>query len=127
MTTSARSGTPGPTLCARAFDVDVSDDSLGVKLEDGRTLHVPLAWFPRLLAATSAQRGNWKLIGRGVGIHWPDIDEDVLVETLLGANGELLTYQDPGALDVPVKSDDASVAMTELDKIRNRISGGRAV
>jgi hypothetical protein len=52
-------------------------------MADGREVSVPLAWFPRLCAATPEQRANWRLIGHGQGIHWPDIDEDILVEGLL--------------------------------------------
>ncbi len=84
MSTSAHRPTTGPELSARAVDVDVSDDYLRVQLEDGRFLSVPLTWFPRLVQATSEQRNNWRLIGRGVGIHWPDLDEDISVENLLG-------------------------------------------
>jgi hypothetical protein len=68
---------------ARAVDVTVTDDELMVQLEDGRTLAVPLAWYPRLLHGTKRERGRWRLIGRGVGIHWPDLDEDISVEGLL--------------------------------------------
>jgi hypothetical protein len=84
MTSSAHDVGPGPQLSARAYDVGVSDGALEIKLEDGRILHVLLAYFPRLLHATGPQRDNWQLIGRGVGIHWPDLDEDVSVENLLG-------------------------------------------
>jgi len=61
----------------------LSDESLSVTFADGRVLSVPLWWFPRLLAATPAQRTNWRLIGKGVGVHWPDIDEDLSAEGLL--------------------------------------------
>lgn len=64
-------------------DVSVSDDALTVELLDGRTISVPLAWYPRLWHGTSAERNNWRLIGRGVGIHWPDLDEDISVEGLI--------------------------------------------
>ncbi len=67
----------------RAKDVRVTDDELIVALLDGRTLSVPIAWFPRLLHATKAQRDNWQLLGDGEGIHWPDIDEDLSVTGLL--------------------------------------------
>jgi hypothetical protein len=60
-----------------------SADALRAVLADGREVLVPLAWFPRLRDATSAQRANWRLIGGGVGVHWPDIDEDISVESLL--------------------------------------------
>jgi hypothetical protein len=69
---------------ARALDIAVDDDYLRVTLEDGRVLAVPLAWFPTLGVATLQQRSNWELVGPGVGIHWPDIDEDLSVATMLG-------------------------------------------
>jgi len=64
-------------------DVACTDDELTVTLADGRRVSVPLAWSSRLLRATPAQRANWTLIGRGVGIHWPDVDEDISVRSLL--------------------------------------------
>lgn len=67
----------------RVETVRVTEDTLSVDLSDGRTISVPLAWFPRLVHATSAERNNWRLIGRGHGIHWEDIDEDISVEGLL--------------------------------------------
>jgi hypothetical protein len=73
-------------LDASAVDVKVSDEHLLVVLADGRELAAPLAWFPRLAEATDEQRRNWRLIGRGHGIHWPDVDEDISVESLLRAN-----------------------------------------
>ena len=66
-----------------AQSVAVSDDSLVVQLVDGRTVSAPLAWFPRLLHGTPAERSNWRLSGKGEGIHWPDLDEDISVESLL--------------------------------------------
>jgi hypothetical protein len=67
-----------------AVDVDVLDFALRIVLSDGRELSAPLAWFPRLRDATPEQRVNWEAIGRGHGIHWPDIDEDVSVRALMG-------------------------------------------
>lgn len=67
----------------RAQDVDVTEDELTVSLADGRRVSVPLAWFPRLLHASPAQRSNWQLLGDGVGIHWPDVDEDLSVAGIL--------------------------------------------
>ncbi len=61
----------------------VTDDMLSVDLSDGRTIAVPLGWFPRLLHATPEERNHWRLIGRGHGIHWEDLDEDISVEGLL--------------------------------------------
>jgi hypothetical protein len=70
---------------ADAVDVTCTDDELIVTLVDGRRVSAPLAWFPRLLRATPAQRANWRLIGRGVGIHWNDVDEDISVRSLLAS------------------------------------------
>lgn len=67
----------------RAEDVEVTEDTLTLELSDGRTISVPLEWFPRLLNATSREKNNWRLIGKGHGIHWEDIDEDISVEGLL--------------------------------------------
>ena len=67
----------------RVKDVRFSDDTLSVDLVDGRTITVPLAWYPRLLHATPKQRTNWEECGGGYGIHWPDIDEDLSTEGLL--------------------------------------------
>jgi hypothetical protein len=66
-----------------ATDVAISEDTLQVDLSDGRTLSVPLVWFPRLMAGTDAERNNWRLIGKGVGIHWEDLDEDISLEGLI--------------------------------------------
>ena len=68
---------------ARALQVSVTDDELAVDLLDGRTVVVPLAWYPRLGHGTRQERNRWRLIGRGLGIHWPDLDEDISVEGLL--------------------------------------------
>ena len=67
----------------RVKDVHFTEDTLAVDLVDGRTIIVPLAWYPKLLEATAEQRLNWKLSGVGYGIHWPDIDEDLSTEGLL--------------------------------------------
>ena len=66
-----------------AIAVVITDDSLSVDLQDGRTITVPLTWFPRLLHGNSTERKNWKLIGNGKGIHWDALDEDISVEGLL--------------------------------------------
>ena len=67
----------------RVADVRCDADRLIVDLADGRTIAVPLAWYPRLLNATPAQRANWTRAGGGFGIHWPDVDEDLSVAGLL--------------------------------------------
>lgn len=66
-----------------AESVATTCDALVVELNDGRTISVPLDWFPRLVHATQSERNNWRLIGSGEGIHWPDLDEDISVEGLL--------------------------------------------
>jgi len=70
---------------ADAVDVAFTDDEIQVALADGRRVCAPLEWFPRLLRATPDQRANWRLIGRGVGIHWESIDEDISVRSLLAS------------------------------------------
>jgi len=77
---------------ADAVDVECTDDELIVTLVDGRRVSAPLAWFPRLLRATPKQRANWRLIGRGVGIHWEDVDEDISVRTLLASWGRVASW-----------------------------------
>ena len=73
-----------------AEKVSVTNDTLCVDLNDGRTISVPIAWYPRLAYATLAEREKWTLIGKGYGIHWEDIDEDISVEGLIAgkASGE---------------------------------------
>jgi hypothetical protein len=73
-----------------ATSVEITEESLIVDLEDGRTISVPLAWYPRLLHASHDERNNWRSIGKGEGIHWPDLDEDISVENVLlgNASGE---------------------------------------
>jgi len=67
----------------QALRVIVTDEALTVDLVDGRTVTVPLGWYPRLAHATGPERNNWRLMGRGEGVHWPDLDEDVSVNALL--------------------------------------------
>jgi hypothetical protein len=71
-----------------AVGVTFSEDAFCVALADGRELTIPLVWFPRLLHATPAERATWELIGRGQGIHWPDVDEDISVAGLLAGRGD---------------------------------------
>jgi hypothetical protein len=61
----------------------ITEETLTVELSDGRTLSVPLAWFPRLLHAGPTERANWRLVGKGHGVHWEDLDEDISLEGLL--------------------------------------------
>ena len=73
---------PNP-VSPRAEHVRVTDDTLSVDLGDGRTIAVPLAWYPRLVHATLDEKNNWRLIGQGEGIHWEDLDEDISIDGLL--------------------------------------------
>lgn len=75
--------TSEPSPGERVKAVHFTEDLLCVDLVDGRTISVPLAWYPRLLHATPEQRSNWKVSGGGYGIHWPDVDEDLSTEGLL--------------------------------------------
>lgn len=83
----------------RVRDLSFSEDTFTVELMDGRSITTPLAWFPRLLHATAAQRRNWRISGGGYGIHWPDVDEDLSTEGLLrGApapRGSLVGAEEP--------------------------------
>ena len=68
---------------ANAVDVSVTDDTLTVELSDGRTISVPIEWYPRLAHGTLEEVSNWRIIGRGEGIHWEDLDEDISVEGII--------------------------------------------
>jgi len=72
-----------PALAERVI---VTEDTLSVDLVDGRSIAVPIAWYPRLANGSAGERANWRLIGRGEGIHWPDLDEDISVENLLAGS-----------------------------------------
>ncbi len=86
-------GILAPSADERVRDVRFARETMSVDLMDGRTITVPLAWYPRLLAASPAQRKRWEPAGAGYGIHWPDLDEDLSTEGLLrGAPG-------PGAME----------------------------
>ena len=81
----------------RVRDVRVSDDTLTVDLMDGRSISVPLVWYPRLLAGTRKQRAKWESCAAGYGIHWPDLDEDLSTEGLLrGAPAPGVAERHPG-------------------------------
>ena len=70
-------------LTPSAVAIKIADDALRVDLSDGRTVTVPLGWYPRLASGSPRERRNWRLIGAGEGIHWPDLDEDISVEGIL--------------------------------------------
>lgn len=80
-------------LTIRAVEVNVTDDELMVRLEDGRSLTVPLVWYPRLLHGTKRERADWRFIGRGTGIHWDPLDEDISIEGLLAGRRSGETQQ----------------------------------
>src|SRR5882757_364125 len=86
--TSSQTRTRKPTASSLARPlaryVVVSDVALTVTLDDGRSVSVPLEWYPRLAHGTPAERNRWRLLGKGVGIHWPDLDEDISVDGILG-------------------------------------------
>ena len=73
-----------PNLDHTTMGVRFDEDSVMFDLADGRMISAPLAWFPRLLSASETQRSNWRLIGRGYGVHWPEVDEDI---SILGLQG----------------------------------------
>jgi hypothetical protein len=77
MTTSTLASSPA------AVAVEVSEEALTVSLSDGRVVHVPLSWYPRLSNALPRHRASWELLGGGHGIHWPELDEDISVENVL--------------------------------------------
>jgi len=95
------STSPVETNAPVASDVSVNDEHLTVELADGRTLSAPLAWFPRLQHGTPQERSNWQLIGRGEGIHWPDLDEDISVAGLLAGKASI---ENPASLERWLKS-----------------------
>ena len=68
---------------AKAKKITLSDDTIIIDLEDGRTISAPIAWYPRLLYGTKKERNNWRLIGDGEGIHWPDLDEDISIDNII--------------------------------------------
>ena len=71
------------TEIAIAIDLKVTENTLTVELKDGRTVSIPLGWYPRLAEGTVSERRRWKLIGPGIGIHWPALDEDISLDALL--------------------------------------------
>ena len=79
-------GTHSVTLAiipVKITHVTITDDTLAVDLEDGRTIAVPIGWFPRLACGTPPERANFQISGAGYGIHWPDLDEDIGIEGLI--------------------------------------------
>lgn len=102
----------------RIADVQCTNDSLVVDLVDGRTVSVPLAWFPRLLSATPRQRSGWRIVGGGYGIHWPAIDEDISSEGLLRGTPALAPSRQ--ATGTPATAE-TSVVLRDLRDQRKRL------
>lgn len=92
----------------RVRQIEFIDDRMVVELEDGRTIGVPIAWFSRLRDATSAQRINWRPIGGGIGIHWPDLDEDLSVAGLLSRDDAKPSKERQSAESEPEAADSDS-------------------
>ena len=105
-----------------AEDVTVTEDALTAELSDGRTISVPLAWYPRLIHATQEERGKWELIGDGQGIHWPDLDEDISTEGLIAGrpSGE---SQRSFKRWLEAKRSGRSVALADLASAEKRAHG----
>jgi hypothetical protein len=90
------SASKGEVHAVVATSVSINGEALTLDLSDGRVIAVPIGWFPRLVHATSLEWSNWRWIGKGIGVHWPDLDEDISVESLLAGrksneNAESLT------------------------------------
>ncbi len=90
--------------CSSVLDVEVAEETIRVWLRDGRTMTVPLAWYPRLCDGTPAERNNWESVGDGIAVHWPDLDEDIGIAEMLSVpgTGSLGVDEHPRALDVEV-------------------------
>jgi len=106
---------------ALAVEVSCSDDALSVVLDDGRTVSVPLVWFPRLFNASHKERNDWELIGGGLGIHWEAVDEDISVASLLRPERFMRANPAVRAAPLPTRSRRAEVSST-----RKRRSSGAA-
>ena len=74
---------------ANVISLTISADTLTVSLDDGRVISTPVSWYPRLLHATEKERSNFRLIGNGAGIHWPDLDEDISIQGLIAGHHSL--------------------------------------
>jgi hypothetical protein len=114
-----------------ATRVEVSADTITVELADGRTIAAPLAWYPRLLQATEAERRNWRLLAGGRGLHWPDIDEDISVTNLL-AGEPSAESQTSFKKWLASRDDDIALAKSRdkepresLDSVKRRLKRGR--
>ena len=106
---------------AAAIQVLVTDDTLSVELSDGRTIGVPLAWYPRLSHGTPQERQSWRLIGAGRGIHWPDLDEDISVANLLDGqpSGESQVSLKKWLIDRGAKSDQVRAVKRAIKESRS--------
>jgi Protein of unknown function (DUF2442) len=105
---------------ARAQDVRCTADELVVELTDGRTVITPLAWYPRLLHATKAQRNHWRLLGRGIGINWPDVDEDLSVDGMLAGTPSLESAESLARAGVPVMKEGRPPRRRGISRVPSR-------
>ena len=101
-----------------AVDVSCSDHAVTVVLDDGRTVSVPLAWFPRLLNATDKQRKEWEFIGGGIGVHWEEIDEDVSMASLLNPE-KFMRLANPAMQPTPLPTRSRRSAVPSARKKRS--------
>ncbi len=108
------------TRVPQAAAVSLTEDALTVDLSDGRTLSVPLAWFPRLTYTDAKEREHWELIGNGEGIHWPELDEDISVEDLLAGRP---SGESPRSFQRWLKAKRAGRPLT-LDALRTQVHQG---
>ena len=107
------------TETAAAKNVRVTDRELVVELRDGRVVSVPLAWYPRLVEGSPRERRRWELLGPGIGIHWPDLDEDISVDGLLQG---LPSGESPASLDKwrEIRKRPANKALQPTSRVRRK-------
>ena len=105
-----------------AMTIEATEDTLAAELSDGRTISVPLAWYPRLVHATPEERNNWRLTGAGAGIHWLALDEDLSIEGFLAGRK---SGESPRAFKRWLESKRAGLPVTTLDRVDNAIEQGR--
>lgn len=115
-TSTAEARTPS------AIRARIIDGAVAVDLRDGRTVTAPLAWYPRLLHGSARERRNWRLIGGGVGIHWPDLDEDLSVESLLAGRP---SAESQASLEKWLTSRKAFANKRQPSRASSRAHGGR--
>jgi hypothetical protein len=106
----------------RAQRVTLTEDSLVVDLMDGRTVSAPLTWYPRLLRGTPGERANWRLVGSGEGVHWPELDEDLSIESLISGRP---SGESQASLKRWPETRKARTRRTQLTKAKARRANGK--